>query len=112
MSSLAALANAKIDVQATAFLERYLFEFQETYEEVLDLAESFKKAAGDAALLPADKFGALVDGEACQAYQRHTRANVRRTDACRGARQDRLGANGTRRVVCRSVPVRLQQDRA
>lgn len=40
--SLKKYSSLPINEQATAFLDRYLFDFQDTYEEVLDLAESFR----------------------------------------------------------------------
>ena len=59
MDSIEQFSTLDVNVQATKFLERYLFEFQETFEDVLDLAEAFKKRSDASLRISEDDFCAM-----------------------------------------------------
>ena len=56
MESIESHSSKDVNTQATLFLERYLFDFQDSFEEVLDLAEDFKRRSDDSLRVSEDDF--------------------------------------------------------
>jgi hypothetical protein len=59
-------------VDLPRYLQRYLWEFQSTFEEVLDLAEEFKRRCGSALALSEDDFCTLAHEHSLSAARNRT----------------------------------------